>query len=1417
MASKKPKYQTLIDNFGLEQQKNGGWLDEFQDGGKKKKTSANYIPPKVVPERAVSDNTRVALPVVPKTKAKPSPVSLNQRVAKQNEIIKKANREKENYAIVDKNADSVFYFKPTGENITGEPIITGASQNDTDYGLSMKEWFEKTGSTSHEDYFKYLKENKFQTTPSGIFRIGSLRNNTATNPDFYGGLFNSIFRPEREKQIYESRIRDYGPKQKLLTLISENGVPSSKAIHGTGNPDRIAAFNTLGANRAMSNGCINVNGKTVCFDQIGKGSGVFILPEESQEVLNYNDNVTARNKNKLYAQTRKDVANAFVERGLPITKGAVDFVSSVAEKESKNMRSLGARAEAAFPYFSGGVGAFQIHPNLFKQYLPKDYEVGDYNTGAEAVYNFYNQNQGKSAEEMYKRYSGDRRGEYSPVFNRTYDRMRKTYEDGGYMGEAGYTDQGFDYNSSWGGQFAMGGSIPGTTGFTYARTNSPAPSEGPYAKKTMPSAQNGLTFLEPTSPKLPSSYVIPYNTPSSELATSVGGEDGDPAFLIPTFKYGHPLDDPYAEFRKTGEHLGGPFKTWQEADTWDREVRHPYVERGQDIPTPLRRWGKDFENGGSMSYYQHGLDWKPKTISRDGDEIPKNQNAQYVLPRYDMPRLGSDNTRVNRADADVLQTARINQKIQNQGQIKKAAPARSKASKALAIATHPMTALSYKVKGQDIPENFERGELNPYEAAVNIVNPFGMVDAAASIPGNVARGEFLQAGLNAASVFPALGELRGLKAPIARSMESGLLSKMRNVKGKIQSPTAGTDYIWKSVNNNIKGDLPEGLTKQHIADILESNLSWIESPEYLSRRMATTGETAKQVTKDVIALKKRFKNTKIQFTNKDLDKNVGGTYAATPFNAVSKIQKDVIKIRPDQSLEEVMAAIDHEVKHALSPAFKNEKLYKNYPSLSTIQGDDLRDASSKQGFFNKLLKGDRSKDYVYLEDPAEQQVRFNRLNEKIREDLNLTRNEGKLTDEQFDQWTDAQLKDGFSSFEKSGYGDVGDLLASRSSNIDRRKILEALNKAWVVLPVVGAASAVQQKKQGGVMKAQEGEILGPTGFLNSYFQGPTFKSRFKGSKKDYEHAMDIFNYHSKTNKPYVIKEDPTERGSHATNYMLNVEAGYPKDASVILSEPQAKALKTDLWNDIYPHEYSHKIRALSPEDEQLFAYVNKNPKGKMMYDQWQQSGDPGSFSQWLNNISHGNLHDEQPNESYSDLNSLRYLMYKQGIYDTRKGPMKVEHIKKAMKDPYIKKQMSPNRLLHRFTPEKLAKLNNEVAKNDEEMQLDVAENGTKKYKVGKSKIEGKGALANKNIKAGDTIGVAHEILNPYTDYDFTDLGKSHNHSDNPTAHNVLIGNKRYLVANKNLRPGEEITTDYRMQPDLEQPENFKKGGWLDNL
>ena len=60
----------------------------------------------------------------------------------------------------------------------------------------------------------------------------------------------------------------------------------------------------------------------------------------------------------------------------------------------------------------------------------------------------------------------------------------------GFVGMA-YNTKGRNYSPAWGGQFQMGGSLPGAVGFTYARTAGAAPANGPYAKKTKASAQNG--------------------------------------------------------------------------------------------------------------------------------------------------------------------------------------------------------------------------------------------------------------------------------------------------------------------------------------------------------------------------------------------------------------------------------------------------------------------------------------------------------------------------------------------------------------------------------------------------------------------------------------------------------------------------------------------------------------------------------------------------------------------------------------------------------------------------------------------------------------------------------------------------------------------------------------------------------------
>jgi hypothetical protein len=104
----------------------------------------------------------------------------------------------------------------------------------------------------------------------------------------------------------------------------------------------------------------------------------------------------------------------------------------------------------------------------------------------------------------------------------------------GTMG--GLTDKGFNYNGAWGGTMAMGGSLPGSVGFTYARTISPAPSNGKYAKKTKASAQRGKN-IKPIDNTNITNEVINYtkeymNSPMYKQMLSASAKNEDDANTI---------------------------------------------------------------------------------------------------------------------------------------------------------------------------------------------------------------------------------------------------------------------------------------------------------------------------------------------------------------------------------------------------------------------------------------------------------------------------------------------------------------------------------------------------------------------------------------------------------------------------------------------------------------------------------------------------------------------------------------------------------------------------------------------------------------------------------------------------------------------------------------------------------------------
>jgi hypothetical protein len=96
-----------------------------------------------------------------------------------------------------------------------------------------------------------------------------------------------------------------------------------------------------------------------------------------------------------------------------------------------------------------------------------------------------------------------------------------------------------------------------------------------------------------------------------------------------------------------------------------------------------------------------------------------------------------------------------------------------------------------------------------------------------------------------------------------------------------------------------------------------------------------------------------------------------------------------------------------------------------------------------------------------------------------------------------------------------------------------------------------------------------------------------------------------------------------------------------------------------------------------------------------------------------------------------------------------------------------------------------------------------------KYYLDNSNIQGRGAFAQEKYPEGTIIDKLHDILGQ-GQYKFYELGKMYNHSETPNCKNIMKDNTRYLVTIKPIKQGEELTADYRLQPDLEQPgKNFQ--------
>lgn len=243
-----------------------------------------------------------------------------------------------------------------------------------------------------------------------------------------------------------------------------------------------------------------------------------------------------------------------------------------------------------------------------------------------------------------------------------------------------------------------GGSIPGSVGFTYARTAGSAPSEGKYAKKTMPSAQKGKKVQENVDSTLENILEVfdPTGISSWDDVYQSYQESGmSPQTKLEIFG-ALPL---LGKVGKAGKFMNQMSKVGAKAyqkdaiNTIGKLLQStPYIGRGTDViqaaqqfpeapffptapapPANVGQFGRyagaspldlkksepmpastdmhvgllkkiadymnsqsgKFQNGGEMKFYQEGLDWKPKSM-RDGG-ITKDDQGYWNPDNWGKP------------------------------------------------------------------------------------------------------------------------------------------------------------------------------------------------------------------------------------------------------------------------------------------------------------------------------------------------------------------------------------------------------------------------------------------------------------------------------------------------------------------------------------------------------------------------------------------------------------------------------------------------------------------------------------------------------------------------------------------------------------------------------------------------------------
>jgi hypothetical protein len=217
-------------------------------------------------------------------------------------------------------------------------------------------------------------------------------------------------------------------------------------------------------------------------------------------------------------------------------------------------------------------------------------------------------------------------------------------------------------------------------------------------------------------------------------------------------------------------------------------------------------------------------------------------------------------------------------------------------------------------------------------------------------------------------------------------------------------------------------------------------------------------------------------------------------------------------------------------------------------------------------------------------------------------------------------------------------------------------------------------------------------------WTNQYVNSPKYKERL----------TPFYKY-----PDYIQKQRSGLTGSLTVRNNPGTGSGYYSNGNEVALSPleaQATGASTD---EILAHEAAHSVNSndrvkgaqLSPQETDFILKRNKNISTQDINRFAQLSKDTGKPIQ---DVLKDNLHDVNPSENHSDINALRYLMNKRGLYDASKQDLDPATLKKAAQDPAINRSFIWKRLKDSFDDKALIEIMNKVAVNKNSNQSNTA-------------------------------------------------------------------------------------------------------------